>query len=384
MEGAIPVAAGGYAVTAKTIRIGIVGCGNVMDGVYMPLIEKLRYSGQPVEVVAACHTKREKCQQVLGKWGIRRFTEDYRELVSFPDVDLVVVLTSMPAHGPIACAALRAGKHVLVEKPLATSLDEAGELVKLAKNSRGLLICAPFVALSPTFQTIGRRVRRGDIGRVHLARARYGWSGPDWAEWFYQAGGGSIFDLAVYNIASLTLLLGPARRVIAMTGVGIPERVVKGERVRVEVEDNAQILLDFGESVFGVITSGFTMQKYRSPAIELYGSKGTLQMLGDDWAPDGYELWQNEVGAWQVFEETNPFWTWADGLRHLIECIQRDVPPLVMPEHAFHVLEIMMAAQTSGRQGRSIEIESTFPPLDFSGHPEPSAPAERVHDRRRE
>ena len=66
--------------------------------------------------------------------------------------------------------------------------------------------------------------------------------------------------------------------------------------MQVEADDNAHILIDFGESVFAVVTTGFTIQKYRTPAIEIYGSKGTIQMMGDDWDPEGYELWQNEVG----------------------------------------------------------------------------------------
>lgn len=364
---------------SQPIGIGIVGCGNVMDGAYMPLIEKLRLYGRRVEVVAACHTRREKCQAILEKWRIRNFTEDYRELVTSDGVDLVLVLTSMQVHGEIASAALEAGKHLLVEKPMATTLEEAGQLVELAKKSPGYLVCAPFVVLSPTYRTIWKRVRRGDIGKVVNARARYGWAGPDWSKWFYRRGGGCLFDLAVYNITSLTGLLGPAKRVTAMTGIALPQRLVAGEQIRVEAEDNAQVLIDFGESVFAAVTSGFTMQKYRSPAIELYGSKGTIQMLGDDWEPSGYELWQNDVGAWQVFHETDPSWPWTDGLRHLVECIEQMVPPIVTPEHAFHVLEIMLAAQASGQDGQAKPIKSTFT-LSLPEEPSTAVPAYRIHD----
>jgi predicted dehydrogenase len=114
----------------------------------------------------------------------------------------------MKEHGPITRAALEAGKHVLVEKPMAVSLEEARELVELAKRSPGYLVCAPYVILSPTFQTIGRRVRRGDVGKIFSARARYGWAGPSWSEWFYRPGGGCLFDLGVYCITSLTGLIG--------------------------------------------------------------------------------------------------------------------------------------------------------------------------------
>ncbi len=349
----------------------------------MPLIEKLRLYQEAVEVVAACHTKRERCQRVLDKWGIKNFTEDFREICNSEEIDLVLVLTSMREHGPIAREALQAGKHVLVEKPMAATLEEAAQLVELAKKGPGYLVCAPFVILSPTYQTIWKRVRLGDMGKVCLARARYGWSGPDWARWFYRSDGGCIFDLAVYNITSLTGILGPAKRVMAMTGTASPERVVNGERMQVEVEDNAHILIDFGESVFAVVSTGFTMQKYRSPATELYGTRGTIQMLGDDWAPEGYELWQNEVGAWQIFGETDPLWPWTDGLRHLVECIQQKIRPIVTPEHAYHVLEIMIAARDSGRDGKAREIKSTFTPPNFAEKIEGLERAHRIHDPRR-
>ena len=373
----------GISHSKPRVRIGIVGCGNVMDGAYLPAIEKLRLYEGAAEVTIACHTSLSKCQSILDKWKINNFTADYRELCRSDNVDLVLVLTSMQEHGPIVKEALKAGKHVMVEKPMATTLEEAAELLELAKRGPGYLVCAPFVILSATYRTIWNRVHRDDIGKVSLARARYGWSGPDWAEWFYRPGSGCIFDLGVYSIASLTGLLGPARRVMAMTGTAQPERVVKGEPIRVEVEDNAQILLDFGHSTFAVVSTGFTMQKYRSPALELYGSKGTIQLLGDDWAPEGYEIWLNEVGAWQYFYETDPHWMWTDGLRHLVECIQQNALPVLTAEHSYHTLEIMLAAQASGREGQAKEVESRFTLPDLAGDREATEAAHRIHDPRR-
>jgi predicted dehydrogenase len=237
--------------------------------------------------------------------------------------------------------------------------------------------------LSPTFQTIARRLRAGDIGQPALARARYGWAGPSWSEWFYQPGGGCLFDLGVYCVASLTGLLGPARRVVAMASVRIPEREVGGRRVQVEAEDSAQVLLEFAGGASGVVTTGFTIQQYRSPALEVYGTSGTIQMLGDDWDPDGYELWQNAAGAWQVFKETEPDWPWTDGLRHLVECLRNGTRPLVTPEHAVHVLEVLLKAQQSSREGRAFAIGSSFSPLAFAAEQAQEA-AHLVHDRSRE
>jgi len=364
----------------KPVRIGIVGCGSVMRGPYTRQIKLIQSKGLAVEVVAACDIVAEYEQVARERFGTIPFSTDYRAVVESEDVDLVLVLTAMPAHGPVTRAALEAGKHVLVEKPMAVTLEAAAELVELAKHSRGLLLPAPHVVLSPTYQAMWRRIQRGDIGQVLQARARYGWDGPSWGQWFYQPGGGPLFDLGVYNVVALTGLLGPARRVTAMTATARPERVVDGEPMRVATEDSAHVLIEFDGAVLAVVTTGFTMQRYRSPAIEIYGSEGTIQMLGDDWDPDGYELWQNDVGAWQIYPETDPNWPWTDGLRHLVECIQTGTRPIITPEHGYHALEIMIRAQEAGRDGRARTIESTFTPPTFFDEREQIA-EHLIHDR---
>ena len=349
---------------AQPVRIGVVGCGSVGQGSYLPHVAQLRTRGL-VELVAACDIVPKKVAQAQEKFDIPFFTTDYREVVARPDVDLLLVLTSMPEHGPITKAALEAGKHVLVEKPMAVTLEQAAEIVELAKTSPGYLLPAPHVVLSDTYQAMWKRIHRGDVGKVYSARAFYGWAGPNWGQWFYKPGGGSLFDLGVYNVTSLTGLLGPAKRVTALAGVAIPERVVDGEMIKVEAVDNAHVLIDFGEGVYAVVTTGFTIQQYRVYGLELYGSEGTIQMVHEDWAPNGYEMWQNSAGCWQIFKETNPGWRWTDGLRHMVECIQQGQRPIITPEHAFHVLEIMLKAEAAGRDGQARLIESTFTPPAF-------------------
>jgi predicted dehydrogenase len=349
-------------------------------GAYLSLATRLREQGL-ADVVAFCGRERQRSSALAG-WPRADFVVQYSELLSRKDVDAVVLLTPMREHAGMALAALKAGKHVLVEKPMAMDLKSAQELIETAERSRLHLICAPFSVLSPTFQTIGRRLRRGDIGRVISARGRYGWAGPDWSDWFYKPGGGALFDLGVYNLTTLTGWLGPVHRVMAMAGAAVPERVVGNRAIRVEVEDNAQVLLDFGASCFGTLTASFGIQQYRGPGLELFGTEGTLYLLGDDWDPNGYELWQNSAGCWQCFNETHPDWPWTDGLRHLVECIRDGAPPRVDPRHALHVLEVMLEAQQSARDGQARAIQSRFEPLDFGETSEVQA-AHRVHDRTR-
>jgi predicted dehydrogenase len=245
-----------------------------------------------------------------------------------------------------------------------------------------LLVCAPHIVLSPTYREMHRRVRSGEIGELYLGRARYGWSGPSWGRWFYEPGGGALFDLGVYNLTSLCGFFGSVQRVTAMVGTAIPKREVDGEVVEVRSDDNAHVLLDFGNARFASIATGFTMQKYKSPAVELYGADGVLQLLGDDWAPEGFEQWSNSRGSWELFPEADPNWAWTDGLRHLVECAEEGKPTVTRPGHAFHALEVMLAAKQSAAEGRVIEVGSTFPDLQFGSVADADDDGRAKHDPR--
>ena len=360
------------------VRVGVIGSGSVAQK-YIPHMQRMNIPRQRVDIAVVCDPDERQWDDARQRYGLDTFTPDYREVLADPSIDLVLVLTSMQQHGEIARAALEAGKHVLVEKPMAMTLPEAAELVELAERSPGYLVCAPHVVLSATYQAIWQRLQQGAIGTVLSARGFYGWSGPSWGQWFYRPGGGAMFDLGVYNVTTLTGLLGPARRVMAMSGIAIPERVVDGELIQVGTHDNAHLLLDFGDARYAVVTTGFTMQRYKVPGIELYGSEGTIQMIGEDWAPAGYEMWQNSAGCWQVFEDRSR-WHWSDGIRHTIECIETGTKPVITPEHAYHVLEIMLKSMESGNTGQAISIESTFTPPRFEGASTLGSGAHLVHD----
>ena len=347
------------------VRLGIVGLGSVFEP-YAALIRELRYEGR-VEVVAACDIVAGRARRVRD--FLRQdvpFSTDYAEVVGRDDVDAVLVLTAMPSHGEIAAAALDAGKHLLVEKPMSIRLDEAAELVAKAATSAGIMVCAPHVVLSPTYQALWKRVvDDGEIGTVLTARARYGWSGPTWGRWYYDTGGGPLFDLGVYNITSLTGLMGSVRRVTALAGTAIPRREVDGETIEVRNADNYHVLLDFGDARFAAVTTGFTMHEYRSPAIELYGTGGVAQMLGDDWAPQGYEIVRADSAGWTTYAEVDPAWPWTAGLRHLVDCVLDGTRLLIRPEHAYHCLEVMVKAQLAATSSETQTVSSTIDPVPY-------------------
>jgi len=347
----------------EAVRVAVIGVGSVAR-MYIPHLRRLAIEDLPNEIVLACDANEGRRDMALSHYGIPEFTTDYREVLARTDIDAVVILTAMQSHGEITRAALAAGKHVLVEKPMSMDLAEAALIVEQAKTAPGILVCAPHVTLSRTYQDMWRAIDAGRIGRPVSARGMYGWSGPTWGPWFYEPGGGPMYDLGVYNVTTLTGLLGPARRVTAMAGIAIPERIVDNRKITVQTEDNFQLLLDFGQQCFGVVTTGFTLQKYKVPGIEIYGTEGTIQMFGEDWDPHGYELWENDKGYWAVHEDRG-HWPWTDGIRDFIAAIIEGRKPVNSPEHAYHVLEIMVKCAESGRTGQTLPITSTFTPPRF-------------------
>ena len=342
------------------VGVGVIGCGSVLFGPYRREIQDLAAAGT-ARLVVACDVRPEVEAAVRVDFGVERFTTRPADVLAAADVDAVMVLTPPAGHAALATAALEAGKHVLVEKPMALDLDSARRMLDAARSADRRLVCAPFVTLSATHRRIADLVDAGTIGRILSVRAAAGTTGPSWGRWFYEGpGGGPLFDLGVYSLTAVIDLVGPVRRVTAVSGIAVPERIVDGEPMRPTLDDNFQVALDFGGGTLGVLTTGFTMATLRTPAFELFGSEGTVQMLGADWEPAGFDLWRNAVGAWELVPEPDPGWNYAAGLRHLVEHLVGGVPLTVSPELALHVLEVMLLATEAGRDGIARPLTTTF------------------------
>ena len=329
------------------LKLALLGAGNVAES-YVRQVRRLREDGMDVELAAICGRMAEGANRLASRFGIAAHGADYDALLSRADIDGVIVLTPMQLHHAHAKSALLAGKHVLVEKTLAGTVDEAEELLALAE-ARGLcLAAAPFTTLSPTFQAARRRIAAGEIGEIRSARALYGWAGPDWAGWFHQQGAGPLRDLGIYGLTTLTGLLGPVRSVHALANGG-----------NGTAPDNFQLSLEFANGCLGTVATGYTLQKFKTPGIEIYGTRGTLQFIGQDWAPEGHELWTNESGCWRSFAA--PFaWPWTDGVRDFCQSILSRQPLASHPTHAVHVLDIVNQAMASAQSRRSEAVRTGF------------------------
>lgn len=348
----------------KRIKTAVIGCGSV-SGSYLPVLSKCPH----VELVSVCDIKPERAERRGDEFKVpHRYPSIEAQLGGAP-FEFLINLTNMQEHEQINRKALAAGRHVWSEKPIANSLAAGQELLSLAVEKGRRLWGAPITVQSPQFELMARTLASGALGRVAAAHADYGHEGPTWSAFFYERGGGSMPDLAVYNITTLTGLLGPARRVTAMLSIVTPTREVDDKgRITVEAEDNAMLLLDHGGGVISHVQSGFN---YFNPhghdgshetrhTVTVVGSKGFLGLVGYDWAPLGVDIATHEHRELTRQATDAKGYIWQQGAALAAECLATGRELLVTPEHALHVLEIITAARESQETGRRIELTSTF------------------------
>ena len=354
-----------YASSGKKIKVGVIGCGSVSNS-YLPHITACPY----IEVVACCDIIPERAKYQAENFNIPKWYKHIDEMLKGSKFDLMLTLTDMQNHGELNRKALEAGRNVWSEKPMANTYKEGKELLDLA-TAKGLRIWgAPAVVNSPQFEYMAKQVKNGALGNLACAHGHYGHEGPNWSSFFYEKTGGSMPDLGVYNIATLTGLLGPAKSVVAMLSIVTPERDIVGKgKIKVEEEDNAMVLMEHDKGVLSHIQCGFN---YHDPyghagtgqsktTISLYGSEGNMHMIGYDWAPGGVEITTMKDKEPRIVEKDTKDYVWPEGASEISKHMVLNTEPRINTEHALHVLEIIEAARLSQEQGRRIQMKSTFP-----------------------
>jgi predicted dehydrogenase len=208
------------------------------------------------------------------------------------------------------------------------------------------------------------------LGRVAAAHASYGNAGPSWSSFFYDKKGGSMPDLGVYNLMTLTGLFGPARSIVAMLSIVTPTRDIRGKgKIKVEAEDNSMVLMDHGDGVISHMQCGFNYHKGGHHAatnqshhtISITATGGSMYLAGYDWAPHGVDLaLRTQGGKMGRHAIDREGYLWEQGASHVAECLVTGKQPEVSAKHALHVIEIINAARESQRTGKRIAIKSRF------------------------
>jgi len=349
---------------AGKIKVAITGCGSV-SGQYLPHLSKSPF----VELVSVCDIIPERAEKRAKEFNVPNHYPHIDKLLAGPSFDLMLTLTDMQEHGRLNRQALLAGRNVWSEKPLANTYKEGKALLDLAK-SKGLRIWgAPAVVNSPQFAFMSKALQEGKIGTISTAQAHYGHLGPTWSAFFYEEGGGSLPDLGVYNLATLTGLLGPAKSVIAMTSIVTPERTVDNKgKIKVVAEDNAHVVMDHGKGILSHVQCGFNYfdpyghegKGQQGHTISIWGTKGNMGLVGYDWAPFGVDLATSYTEQPVRYVEDPGTYVWQQGASVIAESMSTGIEPRIAAEHALHVLEIIEAARTSSATGKKIQLESVF------------------------
>lgn len=372
-------------MTKGPLKAGILGTGTIATSPtgYFVGLNQMK---EKVIVQAVADPVVERAKSVAQQNGVPEVYESLDEMLEkSADLDMVINLTPIPFHAETCLKILQAGKHQVVEKPIASTVDQADELVELA-NSKGLkFVVAPPNMLYANRIEAKRLIGDGAIGQPCFARVRSSHGGPAGAywpldpTWFYQKGSGPLLDMGVYGIHDITGIFGPAKRVVAFSGITEKVRTVrggpfKGKKIEVTEDDNTLIMLDFGDSCFAVIDGTFNVNASKSPQIEIFGRQGTINLYNQqaqgepplevfrlDAAPgiDGWITPRTSGFAYAVEQERRRY-ARAILVDHLVTCINEDKHPVTSAEHARHALEIMNKSIESARTGKALELTSTF------------------------
>ncbi|HUQ64940.1 MAG TPA: Gfo/Idh/MocA family oxidoreductase [Flavitalea sp.] len=348
----------------KKVKVAIIGCGSV-SGVYLPHLTKSPF----VEVVSVCDIKYDRALKRAKEFNVPNTFPHIDKLLAGPHFDLMVTLTNMQEHGHLNKQALHAGRNVWSEKPMANTYREGRALLDLANQKKLRIWGAPAVVNSPQFAFMSKALQEGKMGKIAAAHAHYGHTGPTWSAFFYEEGGGSLPDLGVYNIATLTGLLGPAKSVVAMTSIVTHERTVDDKgKIPVKAEDNAMLLMDHGSGIISHVMCGFNYfdpyghqgKGQEKATIMIYGSEGNMSMVGYDWAPSGVDMATKQNEKTERFIPDPGTYVWQEGASKISEALVKGTEPLINAEHALHVLEVIEATRASQKTGKRINLVSKF------------------------
>jgi predicted dehydrogenase len=328
----------------KKIRIGIIGCGKVAERFHIPGYVQLGHA----EVAAVCDTDLANARAVASLFNVPVIFNDYRHLLKLDDIKAVSVCTPNYLHCRMACDAIRAGRHVLVEKPMATSMAEVRRMLAAARTARRILM----VSQNHRFFAINKAARdfvaAGRLGDVYAFRGRVGARGPEfWSpqgKWFFdrrQAFGGALADTGIHLIDLLRWISGKNVRTVAA--------FTKTLRKKCAVDDNASVIVTCTDGALGTIEVSWT-QNPGELTYCLYGDRGTL--INDNYQKLTFhakDTASRELSVPKRLKEPTPY-------AHFVNCILNRRKPIIDGAEAAKSHEILFAAYKSAASGRAVKL----------------------------
>ena len=349
---------------AKKVRIGVIGTGGIANGAHLP-----GYSQIPdeCEIFAMCDIVPDALEKTTAKYpNVPHVLSDYKALLAMPEIDGVSVCTPNFAHHQITMDALRAGKHVLCEKPIAMNAVQGAEMVAAARQAGKILQIGYNSRFQPSNQALKRYIDAGELGDIYYARAQaLRVRGiPGWGVFIdkEKQGGGPLIDIGVHML-DLTLWFMGHPKPIAASGItyqkfGTRSDVVgfmgQWDHTKFTVEDFAAALIRFDNGATVMLESSFVAN--------LKQETQNVTLLGTDGGAEAYplSLTQEKHRTMVSYEPKIPggnnLNTHHAEMKAFVECIRDGKEPLVTGEQGLMVAQIMDAIYRSSEEGKEVRI----------------------------
>src|SRR5579859_785487 len=373
---------------AALVRLGVVGAGSIAVRGILP------HTSQPdvqdrVRLQAVCDPFPGRADAAAEKFGITRAYEQYDDLLARGNVDAVTIASPIGLHYEQGRTALDAGKHIHFNKTMTTTVAEATDLIETARRKNLLIVASPGEMLRPHNRRIQEAIRNGELGTIVWAvcGSAFGMyheqeqvrQGDDVLSninpaWYYRKpGGGPLYDMTVYRLHALTGILGPARRVTAMSGTRIKEREFRGEKIPTDADDNTLITIDFGDSLYALafgVAAGNIADGYFGTKGAITGGRQGYTLNGEPLeypgaaearaaGRSGNQFLLPHVTGPHRAEGTQEHHVFEDVMQ-LVDWVRDGTPTIVTAEHARHVVDIIESAYRAAETGHAQVLTTLF------------------------
>ncbi|PGT84681.1 MULTISPECIES: Gfo/Idh/MocA family protein [Bacillaceae] len=349
----------------KKLKIGIIGCGNI-SSIYMENCQKFEH----LDLVACADLDLERAKSQATKFGIPH-AYSVQELLDDSEIQLVINLTIPKAHALVCIKVLEAGKHVYTEKPLSITREEGKQILETAKKNNLFVGSAPDTFLGGGIQTSISLIEKGEIGTpigasaFMISRGHEHWH-PD-PGFYYEIGGGPMFDMGPYYITTLVSLLGPIERLSGSARISYSERIItsepkSGEKLTVKTPTHISGVLDFASGAVATLTTSFDAMGGTSlPPIEIYGSEGTLLVPDPNTFGGPVRIRKRGEKEFTDVPVTSDYIKNSRGLgvADMAKAILHGGKFRANGDLAYHVLEAMHGFHDSSNSGIHYKMEST-------------------------
>ena len=354
------------------MNIGIIGAGGIAHKLHLPQIAQHNqdFPDEPLRVTHLAGRKASRLRLLAERFDVPHWTTDLNALLSDDRIDGIIVALPHPLHVPIGLEVLKAGKHLMMQKPLCAHMDEANAFVMAVEQGDRAVFALPH--FGPEVIACRRLAREGAIGKLSGAYCRVSHGGPEvyYAEirdyfgetdeglWFFEPGEaavGALFDMGVYAVASLVAVMGSVTSVMGMTAtIDKPT----------PLEDTATLLLQFANGAIGTAETGWCDPAHTWD-LRVHGTAGKLTAPGQDgaaltrWEPGSYTREDEPARAYAIDITDNDL-AHADMHREWLRCIREGRQPALSNAHAArHVTEILLAGLESARTGQRVSLHTT-------------------------